>query len=221
MDPRPWPNRVWYRFCRWICRVVSVVLFRFRFDGADNLPEVGGALVLSNHQSFLDPAFVGQCHHRRMNFVARESLNRSLIYRLIAGPLDPIPIDRDGMGLSGIKEMLKRAKRGEIVVLFPEGTRTKDGELGELKSGFAALCKRAKLPIIPAALDGAYQAWPRGKKLPRPNVVQMEFGKPILPEVYANWDDDQLVAEVQRRMDECLQRARQGRQQRSKHAVTR
>mgnify|MGYP002622691741 FL=1 len=187
--------------------MVSVLCFRFRFDGADHFPAEGGALVLSNHQSFLDPAFVGQCHTRRMNFVARTTLSKSLIFRLVAGPLDPIPIDREGIGLGGIKEMLKRAKRGEIVVLFPEGTRTKDGELGELKPGFAALCKRAKLPIIPAALDGAFQAWPRGKMLPRRGIVQMEYGEPIPPDVYADWDDERLVEEVRARIGACLAKA--------------
>ncbi len=215
MDQRSWANRTWYRICRWICRVVSVLFFRFRFDGADHFPEEGGALVLSNHQSFLDPAFVGQCHHRRMNFVARSSLRKSLIYRLVAGPLDPIPIEREGMGLGGIKEMLRRAKRGEIIALFPEGTRTKDGSLGKLKPGFAALCKRAKVPIIPAALDGAYQCWPRGRKFPRRGIVQMEYGEPIMPEEYADWDDDRLVQEVAERMADCLARAQQQRARRS------
>lgn len=199
--------------------MVSVLFFRFRFHGAEHFPAEGGALVLSNHQSFLDPAFVGQCHSRRMNFVARTTLSSSLIFRLVAGPLDPIPLDREGIGLAGIKEMLKRARRGEIIALFPEGTRTSDGELSELKPGFATICKRAKLPIIPAALDGAFQVWPRGKKFPRRGIVQMEYGRPILPDEYADWNDDRLVFEVTKRMGECLARAQRLRAMRERRRL--
>ena len=88
------------------------------------MPPTGGGLVMSNHQSNLDPVLIGLCCERRLNYVARQTLLTFAPLRWLFNSLDAIPIDRDGTGLGGLKETLKRLKRGELVLLFPEGTRT-------------------------------------------------------------------------------------------------
>ena len=75
--------------------------------------------------------------------------------------LDAIPIDRDGLGLGGIKESLRRLKRGEMLLIFPEGRRTDDGEVADFRPGFTALAVRSKVAILPVAIEGAFAAWPR------------------------------------------------------------
>src|SRR6185369_4246968 len=95
--------------------------------------------------------------------------------------LDAIPIDRDGLGLAGLKETLKRLKRGEMVLIFPEGTRTPDGQVAPLKPGFCAIARRANVPLVPVAIDGAFDAWPRFSPVPRPATIHVEFGPPIEP----------------------------------------
>ena len=110
------------------------------------MPATGGGLVLSNHQSNLDPIVIGLCCTRRLNYVARQTLFSFAPLRWLLESLEVIPIDREGSGFGGLKETLKRLKRGEIVVLFPEGTRTPDGEVHSMKPGFCALAKRSGDP---------------------------------------------------------------------------
>ena len=97
--------------------------------GRETLPEEGALLVCCNHQSHFDPVVVGLARDRRLNFLARDKLFALAPFRWLIQSLDAIPIDREGVGLAGIKETLKRLKRGEMVVVFPEGTRTDDGSV--------------------------------------------------------------------------------------------
>ncbi len=172
------------------------------------MPPIGGGLVMSNHQSNLDPVLVGLCCQRRLNYVARQTLLTFAPLRWLLNSLDVIPIDRDGTGLGGLKETLKRLKRGELVLLFPEGTRTKDGEVQAIKPGFCALARRAEVPLVPVALDGAFEAWPRQRRFPRPAVIHVQFGEPILPAQVKLFSDEQLVREVESRIRACHARAR-------------
>ena len=103
-----------------------------------------------------------------MNYLARETLFRFAPLGWLIHSLDAIPIDRDGLGLNGIKESLRRLKRGEMVLIFPEGTRTRDGEMAPFRPGFTVLAARSKAWILPVAIEGAFDAWPRSRKLPRP-----------------------------------------------------
>jgi 1-acyl-sn-glycerol-3-phosphate acyltransferase len=120
-------------------------------------------------------------------------------------------LDREGLGLGGIKETLKRLKRQELVLMFPEGTRTRDGEVGKLKPGFCALARRAAVPLIPVAIEGAFDCWPRSHPLPLPGVIHIQFGEPLLPADIAPLDDAQLLAEVDRRIRACHALARESR----------
>jgi 1-acyl-sn-glycerol-3-phosphate acyltransferase len=125
--------------------------------------------------------------------------------------LDAIPIDREGSGLGGLKETLKRIKRGEMVLLFPEGTRTPDGEVHAIKPGFCAIARRAGVPLVPVALDGAFEAWPRQRRFPRRAVIHVCWGEPIQPAEIDALNDDELVAEVARRIRICFDTARAAR----------
>lgn len=197
-----------YDAFRIVARFVGVTLFGLRTMGRDNYPDTGGALICANHQSYFDPVLVGLTCGRRMNYLARESLFRVPCLKQAIQFLDAIPIDRDGSGLSGLKETLKRLKRGELVLIFPEGTRSRDGEMNSLKPGFCAVARRSKVPLVPVGFDGAYQAWPRSAKLPRLSRTAVVVGKPIQPGEVEAMDDKQLVAELERRMRECHLEAR-------------
>jgi 1-acyl-sn-glycerol-3-phosphate acyltransferase len=209
--PRSLPNRMWQTFLKFLARLTAVSVFRFRCRGRELIPEGGGGLLLSNHQSNLDPILVGLASDRRLNYVARESLFSFAPFRWLANSVDAIPIDREGTGLTGLKETLKRLKRGEMVLLFPEGTRTRDGEVHAIKPGFCSLARRSGVPLVPAAVDGAFDAWPRQRRLPRPAVIHVQFGEPIPPELVKSMSDEQLVEEVEHRIRECHAQARQSR----------
>lgn len=208
MVQRSLAKRLWYDGLQVLARLAGIVLFRIRWRGREHIPATGGVLVLSNHQSHFDPVLVGMAFDRRLNYVARQTLFGFAPFRWLINSLDAIPIDRDGLGMSGLKETLRRLKRGELVLLFPEGTRTRDGDVHRLKPGFNALAKRAGVPLLPVAIDGAWQAWPKARPFPRLDVIHIQIGPPILPEEIARYDERELVDEVERRIRACLDEAR-------------
>ena len=114
------------------------------------------------------------------------------------------------MGASGLKETLRRLRNGGIVVLFPEGTRSETGELGELKSGIAVLAARARVPVVPAAVAGTFEAWPRSRPFPWIYPIRVHYGLPILPEEIASLRPAALVTLLRDRMITCQQVARSG-----------
>jgi 1-acyl-sn-glycerol-3-phosphate acyltransferase len=205
--PRSLPNRLWQALLKFLAQLTAVTVFNIRRRGERLMPAAGGGLVMSNHQSNLDPVIIGLCCERRLNYVARQTLLTFAPLRWLLNSLDTIPIDRDGIGLGGLKETLRRLKRGELVLLFPEGTRTRDGEVQALKPGFCALARRAEVPLVPVAMDGAFDAWPRQRSFPRPAVIHVQFGEPILPAEVKLLSDEQLVQEVERRIRDCHARA--------------
>jgi 1-acyl-sn-glycerol-3-phosphate acyltransferase len=205
-------QRLWYAFLQFLCRLLVIVLFRYRSHGQGHVPSQGGALLLSSHQSFLDPVLIGVPVFRPLNYLARQTLFGFAPLRWLMLSLSAIPIDREGLGMAGLKETLRRLKRGEVVVIFPEGTRTPDGRLQPLKPGFAALARRAGVPLLPAAIVGAFECWPRAARWPRRGHIRVHFGRPILPEEIARYDDRQLVQEVERRIAACDAAARAARE---------
>ena len=203
MSARSLPHRLWYQFLRWLIYSAGILAYRVRYFGRENIPKTGPVLVVSNHQSHFDPPLVGAGVNRRMNYLARETLFRFAPLGWLIHSLDAIPIDRDGMGLNGIKESLRRLKRGEMVLIFPEGTRTPNGEMATFRPGFTVLAARSKAWILPVAIEGAFDAWPRSRNLPRLGTIHVLYGQPIPPEEVAGCDERDLVAEVERRVRRC------------------
>jgi len=208
---RPLIARLWYDFLHRVLNLFGVLAYGLRFSGRENIPATGAVLVLANHQSHFDPPLVGMGCLRRLNFLARETLFHFAPLRLLIQSLDAIPIDRDGLGLSGIKESLRRLKRGEMVLIFPEGTRTTDGEMQPMRPGFTVLAVRSGAAILPVGLDGPYQAWPKSQRFPELGTIHVHYGKPLMPDEISRYEERELLAEVERRMRECHAIARQKR----------
>jgi len=99
-----------------------------------------------------------------------------------------------------------------LVLLFPEGTRTNDGEVASLKAGFCVLARRAKVPLVPVGIEGAFHAWPRNQKLPRPTRICVKFGMPITADQVRELSDEDLVALLDERIRACQDAARQMRE---------
>ena len=205
-------QRLGYDALRVLARMAAVGLFRLRVEGRENWPATGGGLVCANHQSFFDPPLVGLTCPRRMNYLARDSLFRVPVLSQLIAFLDAIPIDREGGGLAGLKETLRRLKGEELVLIFPEGTRSRDGEVAPLKPGFIAVARRSRAPLVPVALDGAFQAWPRTARLPRLTRLAVVIGPPIGADEVETLSDDELLAELEQRMLTCHSRARELRE---------
>jgi 1-acyl-sn-glycerol-3-phosphate acyltransferase len=197
MTERPLLSRVWYEGWRKVVLAVGGVLFRLRYSGQENVPLEGPVILAANHQSYLDPPLIGAGCPRRINYLARIGLFRFAPFAWLIRSFDAIPIDQESGGLAGLKETLRRLKRGEAVLLFPEGSRSPDGQIQPFEPGFTALAYRSRAAIVPTAIEGAFDAWPRYRRFPRPGVVHVHFGAPVLPQDYARCDERELVARVE------------------------
>lgn len=164
-----------YRAWRGSLALLFTVLFNYRSVGHNKVPATGPLLIVANHQSFLDPPAVGGLvTQRNLDFLARAGLFKSRLFGGIIRNLNAVPVREDGLGdTAAIKEILRRLKMGRAVMIFPEGSRTYNGAMQPFKRGVALIVKRARCPVIPAAIDGGFDTWPRTRRGPK------AFGCPI------------------------------------------
>lgn len=189
---------IWYKVNRFLCLVVCYTFFRVEVYGRDNLPSEGAFLLVSNHQSFLDPVLCGMFLKQRLCFLARNSLWKSRIYRAMTFAFPLIPVQRGRADMRAIKKMIRTLQSGEGICLFPEATRTRNGWINDFKPGFGFVCKKANVPVIPVAVEGAYKAWGRNNKLPSVGDVEVSvcYCKPIPPEEIRILSERELAEKV-------------------------
>ena len=208
-EERTWFKRTFYTVLRLLARIIAILLLRMRCEGREHFPAQGGGLVLSTHQSNLDPVLVGLTCNRRFNFLARKTLFKNFLFAWLIRTLDAIEIDREGGGLSGLRETMARLKRQELVLIFPEGTRTRTGAIGDLKPGFLVVARRSAIPLIPVAVVGAYEILPRGKRWPSFHSVAVVIGKPISAAEVAALDDNAVMTRLSDALHSLDKRGRQ------------
>jgi cytidylate kinase len=212
---------VWYWIARWACRVFCILWFRIRVYGRENIPDEGSFILASNHQSYLDPILCGVGLKRHLTFLARDSLFRNperdalrhKFFACLIYSLNAIPVKRNQADVSSIKTVIARLKQGWSICLFPEGTRTKNGKINDFKPGLGFLCRRSQAQIVPVLIDGAFECWPRHKKIFSSGNVTVRFGQAIAPEQIRDMDDKKLagiLTEKLRQM-QSLCRLKQGK----------
>lgn len=174
---------LFFEFMRLLCAILLLVLWRYRVFGRARVPRSGALLVVANHQSYLDSPAIGVAlGPRHTESVAREGLFRVPLLAPLIRRLYAFPVREDGGGdTRAIKETLARLDAGRAVIIFPEGSRTHDGSVEAFKRGAAVIVKRSRCPVLPVAIEGAYDAWPRGRKLPKVlgQRVSVAIGEPI------------------------------------------
>jgi 1-acyl-sn-glycerol-3-phosphate acyltransferase len=162
-----WLSYVWYETAFWTTAAGGILGYGVRTEGAHHVPRTGPVLVIANHQSFLDPVLVGLAARRQLCFLARHSLFENAGFGWLIRSLNAVPVNQDGFAREGLKTTLEQLRSGRAVLVFPEGERTEDGQIHPLRPGIHLLIKRVKMPILPVGIAGAYDAWPRRRKLPR------------------------------------------------------
>ena len=215
-DPLPLPSpirRNWlWRSFQIAYQVFFSLWLGYRSRGVENLPAEGGALLLINHRSFLDPMLAGLPLQRPVSFVARHTLFSVPVVGAILRRTYVIPINRDSAGTASLREIIRRIDHGFLVGMFPEGTRN-DGPdlLKSLKPGFASIIRRVNAPVIPIGIAGANQVMPRGAMFARPRPVRVVIGQAIPSEEIASVNSrgrqQDLLDLVARRMSETVNEA--------------
>jgi len=185
--------RLFYRVCQCVCLWTNVLLVKARCFGMRNVPATGGVLIVCNHQSFLDPPLVAIGLRREANYLARHGLFDHRPFRWLIEHLNAFPVRQNTADIRAIKESLRRLRAGQMLVVFPEGSRTEDGRIAPFLPGAGVIAKRARVPIVPTLIDGTFQAWPRHQLLPRTGNVILEFGPPIMPADYEPLTDQALL----------------------------
>lgn len=162
-----------------LSRLAMSLGFGYRYFGTPRVPRTGGVLLASNHQSNFDPVLVGIALDRPIHFMARDTLFSIPGFRTVIRALNAFPVRRATADLEAMREALRRLKAGNPVLMFPEGTRTSNGEIGTVHAGVVLLAARAGVPIVPVVIDGAFEAWPRHQTFPRRHRLRVLFGNPI------------------------------------------
>jgi 1-acyl-sn-glycerol-3-phosphate acyltransferase len=191
---------VWYWIVKAILTPILRTVFRPRVEGLEHVPAEGGAILASNHLSFSDSIFLPLVVPRRVTFLAKSDYftSRGLKGRLKAGffkGVGQLPVDRSGGRAS--QAALETGKRvlaaGNLLGIYPEGTRSPDGRLYRGKTGVARMALESGVPVIPCAMVNTYEIQPPGKVLPKVMPVVMRIGKPLDFSRYAGMEDDRFV----------------------------
>lgn len=199
--------RLGYRFFRLLAQLLFVALCRLRVYGREHVPRTGGVLIVSNHQCYLDPPIVTLALPRECHFMGRDNLFRGIGGRFIRY-LNAFPVKRASADVGAIKEALRRLKSGAALVVFPEGTRSVDGRIGEFLPGAAGIALRGRCVIVPTLIDGATRFWPRGSRFPRPAKVTVHYGKAITAAEAAKHTPESLAAVISARIRDLQRNVR-------------
>ncbi|MGE4285223.1 MAG: lysophospholipid acyltransferase family protein [Phycisphaerae bacterium] len=185
-----------YRVGKFLTSVFITIFYRTKLYGKENIPESGGFLMICNHQSFLDPMFCARPIKQSIFFLAKDTLFKGLFGKLLYW-VNTRPVKRGEGDLKAMRGMIEILKNGNGVCLFPEGTRSEDGRISDIKPGFILLCRRAKVPVLPIVVEGAYDIWPKGRKRPRlSGKVVVRIGKLIPCEHILSMPQDDFAAEI-------------------------
>lgn len=186
-----------------------LLLFRVRVIGAEKIP-AGGAVIAGNHVSYLDPMLLWCASPRPVHFMAKIEVWESSFLGWALDQLWAFPVARGSADREAIATGTRLLQAGDLVGIFPEGTRQREGgtELGEAQGGAAFIASRADAPIVPVGISGTADAWPRGRRYPRLVNVTIRFGDAVNPDDFEGSRKEKLTAvtaELMRRIDRLRQ----------------
>ena len=217
-----WWSYLWYEVVYGVTSSAAFLGLSFRVEGARHVPKDGPALLIANHQSFLDPPLIGCAVRRHVTYLARETLFRNPFFAWFIRSVGAVPIDQEGFARQGLKTILEELKKGNAVLVFPEGERTPHGRMQPLKPGIMLLLKRVQTAIVPIGIAGAYDAYPRGQAAPIPSplflppngrTVAVSIGQPLDSRRYDKMDREQALAELFQEIQKVQARAERLRRQ--------
>jgi len=166
--------------CGWcFFRAVFSFYFRWRVFNRERVPMSGPVILAPNHASYIDPPLVGASLGRQISFLARDNIFHVPILAGILRSWKVVPVDRDGGTGRGLKQILARLEQGGAIILFPEGTRSRHGDLNPARSGIGLAVIKSKAPVLPVRVFGTRAAFGPHHLLPRPRRVIVKYGRPL------------------------------------------
>jgi 1-acyl-sn-glycerol-3-phosphate acyltransferase len=201
-------QRLSWNLGRLISRILSVLFFKLHVSGQMNIPKSGGVLMVTNHQSFLDPWLVGIAPSRQIHYMARDTLFNKTggiggFLHYLLELWNAFPVKRGSADLTSIRTAVERLNSGYLLNIYPEGTRSEDGTIGPIAPGLSLIlnrCKGEPPPVVlPTIIDGAFEAWPRKAKFPRVmggSTIRIHHGKPIPASEWKGMSAEELARRI-------------------------
>lgn len=176
-----WTRVLWWEIVRYVLWLVLWGLYRYRAYQWCRVPAEGGVLLVCNHQSFMDLAIVGVgLRHRQYHPLARRTLFKNRFFAALIRSLNAVELDQEQRDFQAMRRAVDLLRQGRMVLIFPEGGRTPDGEVKAFHEGMMLLVRRARPVVVPAAVEGGYDIWPADRKYPRPRGrAGVIYGEPI------------------------------------------
>lgn len=171
-------TRCAFSTARLLCLGIAKIAFRLHVEGQEFIPRTGPAILAANHVSYIDPIIIGIVMRRPVRFMAKQELFRFPLFGWLIRKFGAFPVNRDRIDRQALKRANSLLKAGEIVAIFPEGTRGDGIDLRPAKPGIGLIAARTGAPVIPVFHRGTEKVFPRGAWLPRPNRITVQFGAP-------------------------------------------
>jgi 1-acyl-sn-glycerol-3-phosphate acyltransferase len=181
-----------YLFARQIFRIVFAVVYRRKISGLENVPEDGAAIIAPNHISWFDPPFTGGSLRRPLYFMAKKELFDIPVFGRGIKNTNAFPVKRGSMDMHAMRNAFSLLESGKLLLMFPEGTRSKDGTLGKARAGAGMVSCNAQVPLIPVKIENT-------DKMLKFKKISITFGKPIYPP--KNFTKDDYVSLSQKALD--------------------
>lgn len=199
-----------YKFFRALFRILTSAWFDLKVYGKENIPKTGGVLLVSNHQSFLDPVVLGVQLEREMSFLAKSGLFVNPVFGWFIRRCNAFPVRQGEGDVGAVKETIRRLQEGKMLTVFPEGGRCEDGELQPILNGASLVVRKAQVPIVPVVIEGSFKAWSKHMKLWQRSPVRVLIGKPAVVHdmkakditAFIDRQFHELMAELRRRIAE-------------------
>ncbi len=157
---------MFYYVVKAICWLILKIFWRMEIIGIENLPQSGGLIIASNHVSYLDPAVLTASFNRKIYFLTKKEVFKNNFISFLLKNMNALPIDRGKVDMLAFKKAINILREEKVLGIFPEGTRSSNGELQELKLGTIKIAMKTGVPILPAGIIGTHKIYPRGIKFP-------------------------------------------------------
>lgn len=188
-----------------IARIWTTLQFELKTYDIKNVPKTGGVMLVCNHQSNLDPIVVAVHLRRPVSYMAKKELFDKPGLGWLCRALNGFPVERGTADIAALRQAIRRLEEGYALNLYPEGTRTQDGQIGTLQKGISLILRKSDCPVIPVAIDGSFQAWPGGRKLFASHPIHVLYGKPMS---FKGMDADEILRVLDQTLRELLARLR-------------